>query len=196
MRLYVLNQGYTHGGSAGYMNLSCRDCAAVCVCSHITVQPCPGATGNFVTRKRKIIAAAKFPRIYGCSSTTERLSILIYGSIHSKHLTSCFIVRVYSNFYIAAANSEPQATYSGGEYTGLSELPEEVQRRGEESKTEAYQTLELDSMNYTSMYSKVHKQQTPMVEVGDHMYAVIDSTRVEPPSQYATLDAATSSAKD
>ena len=107
---------------------------------------------------------------------------------------SCFIVCVYSNL-LAASNSEPQATYSEGEYCP-SELPEEVKKRREESKTEAYQTLELDSMNYTSMYSKVHKQQTPVVEVGDHMYAAIDSTRVEPPSQYATLDAATSSAKD
>jgi len=87
------------------------------------------------------------------------------------------------------ANSEPPATYSEGEYC-LPELGEETQKRGEESKTGAYQALDLDSTDYTSMYSKIQescKQQTPTVERGDNVYAVIDSTRVEPPSQYAKL---------
>ena len=77
--------------------------------------------------------------------------------------------------------------YSDREYC-QPDLPEGVQRRGEESKTGAYQALELDSMDYISLYSKIHKQQTPVVETGDHMYAVIDSARVDPPSQYAKLE--------
>ena len=90
--------------------------------------------------------------------------------------------------FIYIANSEPTATlYSEGEYC-LPELPV-VQNRGEENKT-AYQALDLDSTDYTSMYSKIQescKQQTPTVERGDHAYAIIDSTRVKPPSQYAEL---------
>ena len=52
---------------------------------------------------------------------------------------------------------------------------EEVQTRGEESKTGAYQALEFDSMDHISMYSKIHKQQTPVVEMSDLMHAIIDS---------------------
>jgi len=37
------------------------------------------------------------------------------------------------------------------------ELSEKVQKSGTESKTEAYQTLDLNSMDYCSMYSKAHK---------------------------------------
>jgi len=53
--------------------------------------------------------------------------------------------------------------------------------------------FDLDSTDYTSMYRKIHKQQTPTVERGDHVYAVIDSTRVEPPSQCAELNDAVNS---
>ena len=67
-------------------------------------------------------------------------------------------------------------------------LPEEVQRRRDESNTGTYQDLSLDTMDYTSMYSKIQdscRPQTPSVARGGHMYAVVDSTTVEPPSQYA-----------
>jgi len=83
----------------------------------------------------------------------------------------------------------PQSTYSEEEYC-MPELPQ-VQNRGEESKTGTYQALELDSTDYTSMYSKIQescKQQTPTVWRDDGVYAVLDSTRVEPPSQYAKLN--------
>ena len=72
----------------------------------------------------------------------------------------------------------------------LPELPEEVQRRRDESNTGTYQDLNLNTMDYTSMYSKIQdpcKQQTPTVARGGHVYAVVDSTTVEPPSQYAKL---------
>ena len=68
-------------------------------------------------------------------------------------------------------------------------LPEDVQRR-DESNNGTYQGLNLDTMDYTSMYSKIQdscRQQTPTVERGGHVYAVVDSTTVEPPSQYAKL---------
>ena len=48
----------------------------------------------------------------------------------------------------------------------------------------------MDTLDYTSMYSKIQdscRQQTPTVERGGHVYAVIDSTKVELPSQYAKL---------
>ena len=103
---------------------------------------------------------------------------------------SCQICTCNSSCFLIAhlANSEPPATHSEGEYS-LPELGEEVRKR-EESETGAYQTLDFDSMDYTNMYSKIQdsrKQQTPTVKRGDHVYAVIDSTRVEPPSQYASL---------
>ena len=69
-------------------------------------------------------------------------------------------------------------------------LPEEVQRRRDESNSGTYQDLNLDTMDYTSMYSKIQdscRQQTPTVARGGHVYAVVDSTSVEPPSQYAKL---------
>ena len=69
-------------------------------------------------------------------------------------------------------------------------LPEEVQKRRDETNTGTYQDLSLDTMDYTSMYSKIQdscRQQTPTVERGGHVYAVVDSTTVEPPSQYAKL---------
>ena len=68
-------------------------------------------------------------------------------------------------------------------------LPEEVQRR-DESNTGTYQDLNLDTMNYTSMYSKIQdscRQQTPTVARGGHVYAVVDSSTVQPPSQYAKI---------
>jgi len=40
------------------------------------------------------------------------------------------------------------------------QLSEEVQKRGEEIKTGVYQTLELETMDPCSMYSKIHRQQT------------------------------------
>ena len=67
-------------------------------------------------------------------------------------------------------------------------LPEEVQSRRDESNTGTYQDLSLDTMDYTSMYSKIQdscRQQTPTVARGGHVYAVVDSSTVEPPSQYA-----------
>ena len=70
-------------------------------------------------------------------------------------------------------------------------LPEEVPSRRDESiNTGAYQDLNLDTMDYTSMYSKIQdscRQQTPTVARGGRVYAVVDSTIVEPPSQYAKL---------
>ena len=69
-------------------------------------------------------------------------------------------------------------------------LPKEVQKRRDESNTGIYQALSLDTMNYTSMYSKIQdscRLQTPTVARGGHVYAVVDSTTVEPPSQYAKL---------
>ena len=69
-------------------------------------------------------------------------------------------------------------------------LPEEVQKRRDGSNTGTYQDLSLDTMDYTSMYSKVqdsYRQQTPTVERGGCVYAVVDSTTVEPLSQYAKL---------
>jgi len=68
-----------------------------------------------------------------------------------------------------------------------------VHHGGEGNRTGEYQALDLNSTDYTSMYSKIHQQQTPTVERGDHVYAVIDSTRVEPPSQYAELNDAVNS---
>ena len=87
------------------------------------------------------------------------------------------------------ANSVPQSTYSEEEYC-MPELPQ-VPNRGEENKTRAYQVLDLDSADYTSMYSKIQescKQQTQTVWRDNGVYAVFDSTRVEPPSQYAKLN--------
>ena len=69
-------------------------------------------------------------------------------------------------------------------------LPEEVQKRRDESNTGTYQDLNLDTMEYPSMYSTIQdscKQQTPTVARGGHVYAVVDSTKVESPSQYAKL---------
>ena len=69
-------------------------------------------------------------------------------------------------------------------------FPEEVQSRRNESNTGTYQDLSLDTMDYTSMYTKIQdscRQQTPTVARGGHVYAVVDSTTVEPPSQYAKL---------
>ena len=60
-------------------------------------------------------------------------------------------------------------------------LPEEVQNRRDENNTEDNQNL-----NYPSMYSKIQdscKQQTPTVEEGDCVHAIVDPTTVEPPSQ-------------
>lgn len=58
-------------------------------------------------------------------------------------------------------------------------VPDLPQKRGEESKSGAYKTLELASMDYTSLYSTIERD--------DCAYVAIDSTRVEPPSQYAKL---------
>ena len=72
----------------------------------------------------------------------------------------------------------------------LHEVPEEAQKRRDESNTGTYQGLNLDTMDYTSMYSKIQdscRQQTPTVARGGHVYAVIDSSEVEPPSQYDKL---------
>ena len=79
------------------------------------------------------------------------------------------------------------STVQNEAYGSRPDLPEMVQKRGEESKTGAYQTLKLETMDSCSMYSKIHKPQTPTVERGNHVYAVIDSTGVEPLSQYAKL---------
>ena len=94
------------------------------------------------------------------------------------------------SFVLHLANSVPQSTYSEEEYC-LPELGEGMQKRGVENKTGAYQALDLDSADYTSMYSKIQescKKQTPTVWRDDGVYAVLDSTRVEPPSQYAKLN--------
>lgn len=80
------------------------------------------------------------------------------------HLAVLFMSN-HLDYIIYLANSEPPAMlYSEGEYC-LPELPV-VQNRGEENET-AYQALDMDSTDYTSMYSKVQescKQQTPTVE--------------------------------
>ena len=118
---------------------------------------------------------------YWSSSNPCHIIEISYGCI-------CHNLQINYDYIIHLANSEPSATlYSEGEYC-LPELPV-VENRGEENKT-AYQALDLDSTDYTSIYSKIQeccKQKTPTVERGDHVYAVIDSTRVEPPSQYAEL---------
>ena len=69
----------------------------------------------------------------------------------------------------------------------LHELPEEVQSRRDESNTATYWDLSLDTMDYTSMYSKIQdscRPQTLTVARGGHVYAVVDPSKVEPPSQY------------
>ena len=69
-------------------------------------------------------------------------------------------------------------------------LPEEVQKRRDESNTGTYQDLNLDTMDYTRIYSEIQdscRPQTPTVARDDHVYAVVDSTTVKPPSQYAKL---------
>ena len=69
-------------------------------------------------------------------------------------------------------------------------LPEEVQKRRDESNTGTYQDLSLDTMDYTSMYTKIQdscRQQTPSVSRGGHVYAIVDPSKVEPPSQYDKL---------
>ena len=52
-------------------------------------------------------------------------------------------------------------------------MPGEIQERRDENNTEDHQNL-----NY---------QQTPTVARGGHVYAVVDSPTVEPPSQYDKL---------
>ena len=78
---YVLNQDYTHGGSAGYEPCIQRLCSCLCVQSYHSTAALSWCHSLEVLSPGKIIAAAKFPSIYGCSSTTERLSILVYGSV-------------------------------------------------------------------------------------------------------------------
>ena len=90
-------------------------------------------------------------------------------------------------FWINYSLSDPSSHEPHPEEDCLHEVPEEVQKRRDESNSGIYQDLNLDTMDYTSMYSKIQdscKQQTPTVARGGHVYAVIDSTTVEPPSQY------------
>ena len=93
-------------------------------------------------------------------------------------------------FQINYSFSDPSSHEPQPEADCLHEVLEEVQRRRDDSNTGAYQDLNLDTVDYTSMYSKIQdscRQQTPTVERGGHVYAVVDSTKVEPPSQYAKL---------
>ena len=95
---------------------------------------------------------------------------------------------VYSCFgllSIGPSSHEPQP-----EDDCLHELPEEVQSGRDESNTGTYQDLILDTMDYTSMYTKIQdscRQQTPSVSRGGHVYAIVDPSKVEPPSQYDKL---------
>ena len=86
--------------------------------------------------------------------------------------------------------SDPSSHESQLKEDRLHKVPEEVQKRRDESNSGTYQDLNLDTMDYTSMYSKIqdsYRQQTPTVARGGHVYAVVDSTTVEPPSQYDKL---------
>ena len=83
--------------------------------------------------------------------------------------------------FLGPSSHEPQP-----EEDCLHELPEEMQSRRDESNTGTYQDLSLDTMDYTSMYSKIKdscRQQTPAMARGGHVYAVVDPSKVEPPSQ-------------
>ena len=83
---------------------------------------------------------------YWSSSNPCHIIEISYGCI-------CHNLQINHDYIIHLANSEPSATlYSEGEYC-LPELPV-VENRGEENKT-AYQALDLDSTDYTSMYSKI-----------------------------------------
>ena len=87
--------------------------------------------------------------------------------------------------FLGPSSHEPQP-----EEDCLHELPEEVQSRRDESNTGTYQDLSLDTMDYTSMYSKIQdscRPQTPSVARGGHVYAIVDPSKVEPPSQYDKL---------
>ena len=59
-------------------------------------------------------------------------------------------------------------------------------RRG----TKENHTEDNQNLNYPSMYSKIQdscRPQTPTVEEGDCVHAIVDPTTVEPPSQYDKL---------
>ena len=84
--------------------------------------------------------------------------------------------------FLGPSSHEPQP-----EEDCLHELPEEVQSRRDESNTGTYQDLSLDTVDYTSMYTKIqdsYRPQAPTVARGGHVYAVVDPSKVEPPSQY------------
>ena len=87
--------------------------------------------------------------------------------------------------FLGPSSHEPQP-----EEDCLHELPDEVQKRRDESNAGTYQDLSLGTMDYTSMYSKIQdscRLQTPTVARGGRVYAVVDPSKVEPPSQYDKL---------
>ena len=103
------------------------------------------------------------------------------GSLIKFHITASNTSITVSILAPPSHEHQPEGDYC---------LPEEVQRRRDDSNTGTYQDLNLDTMDYTSMYSKIQdpcRQQTPTVARGGHVYAVVDSTTVDPPSQYAKL---------
>ena len=77
---------------------------------------------------------------------------------------------------------------SDADYYSYPEIPQKLTQTDNNSPN-TYQSLALESMNYTSMYSTLdpHKREVHTTERDGQMYAVADSSRVEPPHQYASL---------
>ena len=114
--------------------------------------------------------------IHGKASHSKEVSVVLECSLHYFRINYSF--------------SDPSSHEPQPEADCLHEVLEEVQSRRDETNSGTYQDLNLDTMDYTSMYSKIQdscRQQTPTVERGGHVYAVVDSTTVDPPSQYDKL---------
>ncbi len=78
------------------------------------------------------------------------------------------------------------------DYYSYPEAPHHQTHSGDRPETGTYQALELDSLNYTSMYSSLDPNtRKPAValttERDGHVYAVADTNTTEPPHQYASL---------
>ena len=63
-------------------------------------------------------------------------------------------------------------------------MPGEIQERRDENNTENYQNLNL---KYPNLYKNQDSYRQQTAEKGGHVYAVVDSPTVEPPSQYDKL---------
>ena len=79
---------------------------------------------------------------------------------------------------------------SDADYYSYPEVPQKLTQTNNNSPN-TYQSVALESMNYTSMYSTLdpHKREVRVhtTERDGLVYAVADSSRVEPPHQYASL---------